>query len=205
MSTKLIIDGRSVYSKGVKRSPHKRMETATFINTRLGVVPMGEIREKPPTLDDVPTDGGENVFPPSYLRPFREGEVVYDIDDNLHFHMLPASRMLPRDSWAPAEYWLNRWKGSKYEDILRLCQDGLMVPGKLLGSGLKRFRCNNERVILAHRMQFSRRRTEGKPSEIIECSMAEQWKYRRKMYVDNQRRDRKLDRQRAFAQKVYGK
>jgi len=208
MSSRVILNNRAVYSKGETRPPEpsQRMHTETkFINTKFGVIPMGAYKPKPADLSDVQTDGGDQVFPPEHLKPFRQGEVVYDIDDNLHFHQLTAAQMPARDSWAPAEFWLERWKGSRYQDLLLLCEAGLIVPGKLVGSGLKRFKCKHEGAIVAHVAEFTRRRPGNEPSAVVHCTMAEQWAYRAKIKRDNELRDAKLKKQSAFAERILGK
>lgn len=198
MSTRLIVNGRVVYESRDAHAPAViSAPRSALVETRRGdIVPMA-VQKLGPSRGYVKTPDIHGVIhevpPPipedSRESPFRSGRLFECPVDRMAFHVLPADRLTPKLGWASAGFWLSRWKGCKYAELLELCQAGLMHPAIIEGSGLKRFRCVDERQVLAFKFLVRKKTAEGE-SGLVPIDAKKLWLARHQDKVTNDRRKR---------------
>lgn len=104
---------------------------------------------KPAPADTNP-DGsiGAYVIPPDAPQsPFRAGVPYFDADDNIHYRVVRA--LDPKEGWATAGFWMARW-GCTFKELCYFVERGWLDAALEEKSPTKRYRCRDERPIIAH-------------------------------------------------------
>jgi hypothetical protein len=162
MATRLVINGREVYRSQDARKRDRLFDIAAVARHDEQFGP-GQFAP-----NDCPCGCGGSIIhdvpvpipADSPQSPFREGALFFDPDDNMHFRVMRRERMRPEDGWMSTDFWLDHWRGARYEDLLQMCRDGLLVPGMFIGSGVKRFMCPDERRALGFKVKSHYRNVE---------------------------------------------
>ena len=87
----------------------------------------------------------EAIPPNSPAAPFRDGDAVYDAEEELAYRCV--SNLNPLDGWAPTEFWQDRWSVD-HRDVVIFAQAGFLDAAFNARSQVKRYRCRNEYGLL---------------------------------------------------------
>lgn len=95
--------------------------------------------------DELPCDGTP-IPPGSPDSPYRAGEPYFDEAEDVVYRIV--SRINVAEGWGTAAFWMKRW-ACYYVDLLSLVRKGWLDAAMEEGSAVKRFRCRDERRVLA--------------------------------------------------------
>jgi len=136
MPTRLVIHGRTVVA-----SPSYRPRVATFYKPKDAEV-LADPRVEP------------------HEQPFREGVPYFDPEDGIEYRSVGAHVLDPRGGWRTADFWLARWS-IDWPTLRRFKDLGFVDAAIETGGMAKRFRCRDERKVLAWIEEQKRTRTQA--------------------------------------------
>ena len=102
-----------------------------------------------------------DAVPVVYHEPYLDGVAVVDPDEGITYR-----RVQEQDptEWATTHFWCDRWKCS-HEVVLKLVRRGLLDASIRAGSGIRRYRCRDERLVLESGLLLGRSTQGGKTRE----------------------------------------
>ena len=140
MASRVILNGREVWHSHDWKVP----VVAPPVHPKTGE-PMPDALVRPGTPDS----------------PFRAGVPRYDSDDDLTYRIVSPKVLDPRQGWATAGFWLERWKCS-WAQLKTLVEMAWVDAAIEQNSAIKRFRCRDEtrvRMWLVQQKQPAARKT----------------------------------------------
>lgn len=93
--------------------------------------------------------------------PYREGLPFFDAEDGVEYRSVGAATLDPRGGWRTAEFWIERWS-IDWSTLRRFKDLGMIDAAIERGGALKRFRCRDERKVLAWLEEKQKERTRAK-------------------------------------------
>ena len=87
----------------------------------------------------------DGIPPPVYHEPYLDGVAVVDPDENIAYRRVQEQD--PKEGWATTHFWCDRWE-CDHEIVLKLVRRGLLDASVRAGSGIRRYRCRDERLVL---------------------------------------------------------